>query len=81
MERIDEGGNMIRLTERYYDTYAHGYCSKPLFLSKNSIAGIESSGDRYEDYTIIFTAFGQTYTVLESAETIAMMCDGEKEET
>ena len=70
---------MVRLTERYYDTHSHGYQSKPLFLNKNSIAGIKQTDDRYEDYTVIFTTFGQTYTVLESAETVAAMC--EKEET
>ena len=70
---------MIRLTEKYYDTHCHGYRSKPLFLSKSSIAGIKKTDDCYEDYTVVFTTFGQTYTVLESPEKVAMMC--EKEET
>lgn len=69
---------MIRLTERYYDTWAHGYQSKPLFLSRNSIAGIKKTNDRYEDYSIIYTTFLQTYTVLESPETVAAMCEKEE---
>ena len=70
---------MIRLTERYYNTHAHAYLSKPLFLNKDSIAGVEPTDDPYEAYSIVYTTFGQTYTVLESAETVATMC--EKEQT
>jgi hypothetical protein len=69
---------MIRLTERYYDVHAHGYCSKPLFLKAECIAGVKSSDDMYENYTIVSTTFGASYTVLESAETVASMCTKEK---
>lgn len=65
---------MIRLKERYYDTYCHGFLSKPLFLNEDYIASIKQSDDRYEDYCIVTTSNGTVYTVLESAETVASMC-------
>lgn len=71
--------SLIRLTERYYDVHAHSYCSKPLFLRSECIAGVKSSDDRYENYTIVSTTYGATYMVLEGAETVASMCL--KEET
>ena len=70
--------SMIRLTERYYDVHAHGYCSKPLFLRSECIAGVKSSEDRYENYTIVSTTYGATYMVRESAETVVAMCAQEE---
>lgn len=65
---------MIRLTERYYDTYCHGYQNKPLFLNESYIASIKQSDDRYENYCIVTISTGEVYTVLESAETVASAC-------
>ena len=70
---------MIRLTERYYDTYCHGYQSKPLFLNEDYIASIKQSDDRYEDYCIVTTSIGDVYAVLERAETVAAMCASKEE--
>ena len=75
-----KGGNMIRLTERCYDTRIHGYLHKSLLIAEDSIEAVSTIPDGYDDYSQISTKNGDKYVVLESIEAIAELYARAKEE-